>query len=623
MKLDPLKESLPSPGIKVEYHGDPAEERPPLTAHMSAPAAEPKFKSPIRHHKRGPSVHRDIKETLNAKSEYTEDGVDGRPHHVINQYVIKEEIGRGSYGAVHLATDQYGNEYAVKEFSKARLRKRAQSNILRMGPRGINRQPPIGPGAGLALHRTARLSDQHASEAKDALYHIREEIAIMKKLNHPNLVSLIEVLDDPEENSLYMVLEMCKKGVVMKVEVDDPADPYPAETCRCWFRDLILGIEYLHAQGVVHRDIKPDNLLLTEDDVLKIVDFGVSEMFEKPHNMRTNKSAGSPAFLPPELCVGKHGEVSGTAADIWSMGVSLSCLRYGRIPFERDGVLDMYEAIRTDSIKLPEDEDPDFVDLMSRILEKDPDKRITMPELREHPWVTREGEDPMMSAEENCAEPVDMPNALEVNHAFTRKIDHLFCVMKAITKFKSLLTPKGAVVKPYEPVPRNADSASDTETSTYIITHPPDQQQQNANPAEAAETANNILLERAHFLKSTTSPPTRTSTGTGTGGEKGHAHDLTTETPPFLGIGAGGEQQDVFASGDVPTADVLSDSPTAVHFNVYDRAFEESVDQIKRSTSRKVKGKRTTVYLTKHLRDEKQFRTMEDPDISRYIPSSV
>jgi [calcium/calmodulin-dependent protein kinase] kinase len=138
----------------------------------------------------------------------------------------------------------------------------------------------------------------------------------------------------------------------------------------------------VHSQGVVHRDIKPENLLLTDDDVLKIVDFGVSEMFEKPGNMRTAKSAGSPAFLPPELCVAGHGDVSGTAADIWSMGVSLYCLRYGRLPFERGGVLDIYEAIRTETAKLPPDENPDFVDLMGRVLEKDPEKRITMPQLR-------------------------------------------------------------------------------------------------------------------------------------------------------------------------------------------------------------------------------------------------
>lgn len=66
----------------------------------------------------------------------------------------------------------------------------------------------------------------------------------MKKLNHPNLVQLIEVLDDPEEDSLFMVLEMCKKGVIMKVGLGDRMQPYSEENCWCWFRDLILGIEY-------------------------------------------------------------------------------------------------------------------------------------------------------------------------------------------------------------------------------------------------------------------------------------------------------------------------------------------------------------------------------------------
>jgi serine/threonine protein kinase len=83
----------------------------------------------------------------------------------------------------------------------------------------------------------------------------------MKKLDHPNLVGLIEVLDDPEEDSLYMVMEMCKKGVVMKVGLDDSADPYPEETCRHWFRDLILGVEY--CEYTPHRRIisglRPDS----------------------------------------------------------------------------------------------------------------------------------------------------------------------------------------------------------------------------------------------------------------------------------------------------------------------------------------------------------------------------
>jgi [calcium/calmodulin-dependent protein kinase] kinase len=129
---------------------------------------------------------------------------------------------------------------AVKEFSKSRLRKRAQSNLLRRPSARRRRQGPLGAGIGFnsPLHR-------HSSgEENNALDLIKEEIAIMKKLNHPNVVSLIEVLDDPEEDSLYMVMEMCKKGVVMQVGLEERADPYDEEQCRCWFRDMILGIEY-------------------------------------------------------------------------------------------------------------------------------------------------------------------------------------------------------------------------------------------------------------------------------------------------------------------------------------------------------------------------------------------
>ena len=286
---------------------------------------------------------------------------------------------------------------AVKEFSKSRLRKRAQSSILRRPghaprPRGGRDESGHQVGGGgvvgigilnAPLHRRSASDIHEEEEGGNPLYLIREEIAIMKKLNHNNLASLYEVLDDPSEDSLYMVMEMCKKGVVMKVEVGDRADPYNPESCRCWFRDLILGVEYLHAQGVVHRDIKPDNLLLTDDDVLKIVDFGVSEMFEKASDMTTKKSAGSPAFLPPELCVTHHGAISGKAADIWSMGVTLYCLYHGKVPFEQVAVLDLYESIKYDTPDFSaSDADEDLRDLLLKILEKDPEKRIRMEELR-------------------------------------------------------------------------------------------------------------------------------------------------------------------------------------------------------------------------------------------------
>lgn len=389
---------------------------------------------------------------MHAHSEYSNSQDDGGAIHRINQYIIKQEIGRGSFGAVHLAVDQHGVEYAVKEFSKSRLRKRAQSNILRRPHGGPRRTGTGNLAAGMGfnspMHRNSSsdLTDQEGDG--NPLYLIKEEIAVMKKLNHDNLVSLIEVLDDPNEDSLYMVLEMCKKGVIMKVGMEEQADPYDDESCRCWFRDLILGIEYLHAQGVVHRDIKPDNLLLMEDDVLKIVDFGVSEIFEKHSDMTTVKSAGSPAFLPPELCVAKHGGISGKAADIWSMGVTLYCLRFGRIPFEQPGVLQLYESIKNDEVDLSSGPaiDDNFKDLMVRILDKNPLTRIKMDELRvrkqekqaqiilltelkAHPWVTKDGKDPLLPAEENTANLVEPPTEEEKNQAITGNLSNILVLV--------------------------------------------------------------------------------------------------------------------------------------------------------------------------------------------------
>ncbi|EPE34095.1 Protein kinase-like (PK-like) [Glarea lozoyensis ATCC 20868] len=633
---------LPSHGISLDVAGDTESGRPPILQHLSAPA----YHSPLRHHKRQASYHKQVKETLNAKSEYTNNEDDGRGEHRINQYIIKDEIGRGSFGAVHLAVDQYGKEYAVKEFSKSRLRKRAQSNILRR-PHAAGRRPghlAAGLGFNAPLHRHPA-SDIHNGEEKgNPLYLIKEEIAIMKKLNHPNLVSLIEVLDDPEEDSLYMVLEMCKKGVVMKVGLGEQADPYDMESCRCWFRDLILGIEYLHAQGVAHRDIKPDNLLLTDDDVLKIVDFGVSEMFEKQSEMLTAKSAGSPAFLPPELCVTKHGDISGKAADIWSMGVSLYCLRFGKIPFEKTGVLELYEAIKSDDINIESENDPDFCDLMRRLLTKDPEKRIKMPEIRNHPWVTKGGTDPLLSAEENTADLVEPPSDIEVNHAITSKMRNLLTMMKAVKKFKGLVDdrrPPGGLQGILGKGMRSVKSPETTLYNLRSLAEKKDPAQ--GRPQTLHETKSLDLDDRRpiesvlsaqgvhHDLRLSDAVKTmdnrvdssmvsidqqsvdrqRSQTSTSSAGElprvdsfgeKGHAHDPLDEQPLFLGIGAGDAEDDVMAESGA--FNQVAESPTAAEFSIYDTAYEQEVERI-----RAAQGSTAKVYLTRRVDRIKRYTT--------------
>ncbi|OAA56653.1 calcium calmodulin-dependent protein kinase [Niveomyces insectorum RCEF 264] len=559
---------------------------------LSAPVL-PAYRSPLRQHRRTPSQHREVKtqETLDAVSEYAENEEDGLSHHKINQYTIKTMIGRGSYGAVHLATDQYGQEYAIKEFSKARLRKRARSIIMKKGP--FRAGPfPGGGWPGGPLGPSARLDGQVQAEANDSLYLIREEIAIMKKLNHPNLVQLIEVLDDPEQDSLYMVLEMCKKGVVMDVDLGKTATPYDAETCRCWFRDLILGIEYLHAQNIIHRDIKPDNLLLTEDDVLKIGDFGVSEIFEKSEGMRTSKTAGSPAFLPPELCVSHHGDVSGAACDIWSMGVTLYCLRYGRIPFEHPSIFEIFEAINHAEVQLPDHEDEDFADLMHKLLEKDPNKRIIMAEIREHSWVTLSGKDPLLSVDENCANPIEPPNALELNHAFTRKMGNLLVVAKAISKFKGLLhtedarlDAKGDAVMRFAAEPTPSATAPPKPSDAAVTT-----EEEVARLVE--ERRNNIRKASLHtemMLKATAADVVNAdvsaaaNTGS-TDAQKGEAKGGAAFRPTLLlGIGTGGRDDSGFdAEEEQESADgVVSESPTAADFDIYGHAFQSEIKRIR------------------------------------------
>ncbi|KAF2720523.1 kinase-like protein [Polychaeton citri CBS 116435] len=619
----------PSHGIEIQLPEGIYHDRPAPVKHVSTPA----YQSPLRHHKRAPSRSKAVKETLNARSHYGSSDDDGGSVHRINQYFIKQEIGRGSFGAVHLATDQYGQEFAVKEFSKSRLRKRAQSNLLRK-PHQRRRPPHLAAGSGFnsPVHR---FTQDTGSQDDNALSLIKEEIAIMKKLSHNNLVALIEVLDDPNEDSLYMVLEMCKKGVVMKVGLDERAEPYSEEACRCWFRDMILGIEYLHAQGIIHRDIKPDNCLITNDDVLKIVDFGVSEMFEKDADMATAKSAGSPAFMPPELCVARHGHVSGKAADIWSMGVTLYCLRYGRIPFEKMHLLELYDSIRNDDVTMEGEEDRSFSDLIYRILEKDPDKRITMEELRVHPWVSKNGTDPLLSTEENCAEILDPPTEVEMAHAITGSIAHLMIVMKAVKRFKKLISTGResftdgilSLGRRSQP-PQNINYSEERRprSTTPSVLHSPFQETKLAAggvhrdidvgdqlqklPVDVHQLRVDSALEQDPAVNTSKPEQTRTYSSVQQNRRnfkvderaKGHAHDPLSDTL-YLKIGSGSDMPESdLVGGDIDP--VVSESPDAVDNNIYEEAYQEEMNRILQS-----RGKGASIHLTRRVEHVDDIRT--------------
>ncbi|XP_059207124.1 calcium/calmodulin-dependent protein kinase kinase 1 isoform X2 [Centropristis striata] len=301
----------------------------------------------------------------------------------LNQYKLKSEIGKGSYGVVKLAYNEDDDKhYAMKVVSKKKLMKQCGF------PR---RPPPRGPKA----------AQGEQPKILGPLERVYQEIAILKKLDHVNIVKLVEVLDDPAEDNLHMVFELMRKGPVMEVPSDSPLSE---EQARLYFRDIILGIEYLHYQKIVHRDIKPSNLLLGDDGHVKIADFGVSNQFEG-NDALLSSTAGTPAFMAPETLTDTRKSFSGKALDVWAMGVTLYCFVFGKCPFIDEYILALHNKIRTKLVDFPETPtiSEELRTLILRMLDKNPDTRITIPEIKMDQWVTQGGTDPLPLEEEHCS----------------------------------------------------------------------------------------------------------------------------------------------------------------------------------------------------------------------------
>ncbi|NIG58200.1 calcium/calmodulin-dependent protein kinase kinase 1 [Pontoporia blainvillei] len=242
----------------------------------------------------------------------------------LNQYKLQSEIGKGAYGVVRLAYNESEDRHYVS-----------------LGIDSLCRPPPRGSQAA------------QAGPAKQLLplERVYQEIAILKKLDHVNVVKLIEVLDDPAEDNLYLVFDLLRKGPVMEVPCDKP---FPEEQARLYLRDIILGLEYLHYQKIIHRDIKPSNLLLGDDGHVKIADFGVSNQFEG-NDARLSSTAGTPAFMAPEAISESGQSFSGKALDVWATGVTLYCFVYGKCPFIDDFILALHRKIKNEAIVFPEE----------------------------------------------------------------------------------------------------------------------------------------------------------------------------------------------------------------------------------------------------------------------------
>jgi len=273
------------------------------------------------------------------------------------------------------------------------------------------------------LHRSflTKLRKRGAIRHSTNLGNWSKEISILKRLSNRNTVDLIDVIDDPQCDKVFLIFTYVDGGAVLDLDEEGFVKPHERtiavandcffvsertalyvleeERARRYFSNLIDGLIYLHSRHLYHRDLKPENLLVdTTKDTLKISDFGLSNQFVGNHDTIADCD-GSPAFFCPERCctfteLESSYEVKGTSSDIWEAGVCLYVFLMGRVPFvgQSSGaefLISLYHSIQTDEPVYSQRLSADVKDLLRRLLDKNPNTRISLQEIRHHPWLDK------------------------------------------------------------------------------------------------------------------------------------------------------------------------------------------------------------------------------------------
>ncbi|KAK1293290.1 CBL-interacting serine/threonine-protein kinase 6 [Acorus calamus] len=213
---------------------------------------------------------------------------------------------------------------------------------------------------------------------------VKREISVMKMVTHPNIVELHEVM--ASKTKIYFVMDLVRGGELFSKIAR--AGRLKEDAARRYFQQLISAVDLCHSRGVYHRDLKPENLLLDDDGNLKVADFGLSALTEhlRPDGL-LHTTCGTPAYVAPEV-IGKRG-YDGAKADIWSCGVVLFVLLAGFLPFQDDNIVNMYKKIHRGDFKCPSWFSSDARRLITRLLDPNPNTRITIAKLAESPWFKK------------------------------------------------------------------------------------------------------------------------------------------------------------------------------------------------------------------------------------------
>ena len=265
-------------------------------------------------------------------------------HGLRNSYDFTKKIGKGNFGKVFQVRNKKTDKlYACKKLSKLNI-----NNLIKF----------------------------------------KQEINILMKMDHPNIIKLYEVFES--ENSLYLIMEECFGGELFDkilIRIDKNEMYSEREACAI-IKQIVGAIEYCHNKGIAHRDLKPENLLYLkegdeEDNPLKIVDFGLSKKYDVQKHL-TSK-VGSVYYVAPEILDGNYNE----KCDIWSTGVILFILLTGEPPFNGPENKVIFNKIKSYKYDFSNDKwkniSLEAKDLISKMLIPQ-EKRLSASQVLQHPW---------------------------------------------------------------------------------------------------------------------------------------------------------------------------------------------------------------------------------------------
>lgn len=213
--------------------------------------------------------------------------------------------------------------------------------------------------------------------------HVKREISIMRRLRHPHIVRLHEVL--ATKTKIYYVMEFAKGGELFTKVTKGR---FSEDLSRRYFQQLISAVDYCHSRGVYHRDLKLENLLLDENWDLKVTDFGLSAVNDQIRSDGfLHTLCGTPAYVAPEI-LEKKG-YNGSKVDVWSCGIILFVLNAGYLPFTDSNLMAMYRKIYKGEFRCPKWTSHGLKLLLTRLLDTNPETRITIAEIRNDPWFKK------------------------------------------------------------------------------------------------------------------------------------------------------------------------------------------------------------------------------------------